>query len=133
MNQEDFPPLSVAKHFKSVQPSSSYKAVTYSKIPWCPVNDQYYQDDSSDDEDDNQDDYIQEKSVPEVITLLLTPPPSHPAANIPEIIMDQPSSPEVSPQNKELILTESDVSLDNISPSATDLSTDIDCVPDTDP
>ena len=33
----------------------------------------------------------------------------------------------------ELILTESDVSLDPVSPSATDLSTDLDCVPDTDP
>ena len=33
----------------------------------------------------------------------------------------------------ELILTESDASLDPVSPSATDLSTDLDCVPDTDP
>ena len=130
VNQEDSPHPSVAKYSNSVQPASSYKAVTKFKTPWYPINNE---EDSSYNEDDNLDDYVQEQAVPEVEHLPLTPPLSHPAANIPELIIDQPSSPEVSPQDMELILTESDVSLDPVSPSATELSTDLDCVPDMDP
>ena len=117
MNQEDssesVPPVVRVDPAPAASKSVSIKG----RKPWCPINNRYYEEDSSDDEDDNTDDYAQEQAVPEVEHLPLTPPPSHPAANIPELILDQPSSPEVSPQDMELILTESDVSLDPVSPS----------------
>ena len=73
--------------------------MTTSRPSWSPVNEKYYQDDSSDDDDDDQDDYPGELAVPEIVHLPLTPPPSHPAVDIPIVVGDQSSSPEVSPQD----------------------------------
>ena len=82
---------SVEKHVsKSISPSSRYKTVTTSRIPWCPINDKYYQDDSSDDDNDDQEDDPQVQVVPEIDHLPLTLPPSHPVVNIPIVAEEQP-------------------------------------------
>ena len=78
--------------------------------PWSPINDKYYEDDSSDDNEDEEDqrDHVNVQEDVEIRVFPITPPPSHKVVNIPLVVVEQHSSPEASPSDMELVLSESD-------------------------